>query len=1030
VANVLLMASGRVVRKGAAGGFLVRDSGAGANVVAFTLKSGATSGTRPFTIGQPIAKNDIPSNATLDLPGNNFQVKVKRRWNNGSVKHLIISGTWAATQNATLSVNVKPGTPPAGTDLTTADIVAANPQASYQAGAIGTVNLSSLIGSAPFRTFVQGPHMIECHYVADVGGGTELVVWFHVRCYSNGQCWVRVFCENSGLDNGSGSVAARATQTYVPTITIGGNVVYNNGGASITHYALTALMAEGWTGTDPQLTTLHDGDYLRNCKLWMNYGYRSPSAGTLNGLDQTYVPMDPGPNLPDMGGTGSDASIAIVPRCDALYVCTGDKRAFDALLCSSSSINTFAIRYRTKTARSVIKPSSFSTWNRDGPGAGGQTTSGAGANTWENNHDPSTGYSAYALTGEYWHYETMAMTAALHWLLPDNGDKGSGTSRLVEAQVRGTAWAHRTIGQYVAICPDDDLAAGQVAAEYRTILANQFTHYKAIIDAGTFMGLPFGVPWVYEYGAWDFAGTIAPWMQDFWNGVNGINSEIDALADADLPTMTSVRDFMYKFTVDRLGLAGDSTAFGFHRLASYFMIVSNNGTNNPTAWLADWGAIFTATYGAANSTLTNTLGGSSGSDPLEPWQGYWGDVHPAISYAVDHGYPGAQQAWHRLTGASNYATGAATFNNAPDWGVVPRTAVTRPSYLTSVATFTWIDAPNGNIATQAPAGVLATLSGYSSIEDVVEEWSSMWLRQESGDLGYHGGGHNGWPGNEVYAYRAPDASPLYRRILGPTPVASITTSTDTYADGAPPAMHTYYHLQWDELRDRFMQMGGQQYGNPGGGINGKVRSFNWNGGAPTDWNAAGTHPDQPSIQYGFGGGAAHPTSGNWYVWEKFQLKIWNRTSNTWTFNSGTANEERAYNAMAIDPVNNCAWSIGSSLNATSGFVQKWNLATNGCSNVAVTGNGAVAATTSAPNGICRDPVLNLFYVYCDDGVMRVFDPVALTITNVTMAGSAPGTAASYGSQSGIFGKMVFVNLLDAIYIKPAWNSPLKCFRVR
>ncbi|HEU4724947.1 MAG TPA: hypothetical protein VFU59_06560, partial [Candidatus Eisenbacteria bacterium] len=55
------------------------------------------------------------------------------------------------------------------------------------------------------------------------------------------------------------------------------------------------------------------------------------------------------------------------------------------------------------------------------------------------------------------------------------------------------------------------------------------------------------------------------------------------------------------------------------------------------------------------------------------FDGYWGNLRPALSYAVDHGAAGASAAYSRLTGASNYATGAATLNDVPVWGVKPRT---------------------------------------------------------------------------------------------------------------------------------------------------------------------------------------------------------------------------------------------------------------------------------------------------------------------------------------------------------------------
>src|SRR5690606_16857651 len=217
------------------------------------------SATLPFTVGMGFGEGDA-TNVVCDLE--HYQVDVKRRWLDGSVKHAIISGRAALTASTPLTVNVTAGTPPAGAAMAESDIIAAAPTASVQCGSFGTVSLASLLGS-PFRTWIAGPELIECHYRADVGGGTLLAVWFHVRLYADGRMRVRATVENGYLDNGSGAVATHTTRTYTATVTIGGTQVHN---ASVTHYPQTSWMAEGWIGGDPAVTALHDVAYLIGTK--------------------------------------------------------------------------------------------------------------------------------------------------------------------------------------------------------------------------------------------------------------------------------------------------------------------------------------------------------------------------------------------------------------------------------------------------------------------------------------------------------------------------------------------------------------------------------------------------------------------------------------------------------------------------------------------------------------------------------------------------------------------------------------------
>src|SRR5262249_39572050 len=140
---------------------------------------------------------------------------------------------------------------PSGTNLTGADIQAANPSASVTLSGIGTVSLSSLL-SMPFRTWISGPMMVEAHYRSAVGSDPTLLVWFHVRLFKSGRVWIRAIVENGYLD------VPTAAKSYMPTVNIGGAMVYNNGGKSLTHYAHTRWSAEAWIGGDPSITPRHD----------------------------------------------------------------------------------------------------------------------------------------------------------------------------------------------------------------------------------------------------------------------------------------------------------------------------------------------------------------------------------------------------------------------------------------------------------------------------------------------------------------------------------------------------------------------------------------------------------------------------------------------------------------------------------------------------------------------------------------------------------------------------------------------------
>jgi hypothetical protein len=474
----------------------------GPGIDSFTLKTTAATGAKEFSFGLWFDEGDVPSNFVLDIP--RYQVYVATRHNDGSVKIAFASGDVDLTQNVAKVINISLGTPPTGTNLTASDIATANPGASIQFGSNGTISLSTLLASAPHLIWNQGHKMIHAIYRADLGGSTLLQGAFEVKLWSTGKGWVRPMAENGFLNNSANTAAAsNADQSYVPTMIVNGATVYNNGGSSANHYKNAAYCgpefydAGGWVGSDPAVMISHSAK-MRKVKLFPNYIGTGPSGTVLNALNTNYVPLTLGPLPSDMGGTGATNFIGILPLWDAAYLTSGDARALKATLVASSSVNSYGIRFREFNSKKFVKPSAFSSWNKNGPsGSGSETVGGAG--TWEVNHHLSAGPTAYLITGDYWHYETMLAQASLCWLMPDNGSLGSGVNRELVRQTRGAAWMLRTVGQLCAFAPDTETAGGQIVADYRTLLDNNYGIHRATFESNV-SRVYTGSMYQYEYG--------------------------------------------------------------------------------------------------------------------------------------------------------------------------------------------------------------------------------------------------------------------------------------------------------------------------------------------------------------------------------------------------------------------------------------------------------------------------------------------------------------------------------------------------
>lgn len=618
----------------------------GGQITSFQLTA-SVSGKLPFTIGLGFKKGDVPSTPSLDIPDQ--QIIVKRRWNDGSVKHAIASGHIALSEKNPKLINVlrsSTSSSPIGKSLTATDIQRVNPQASVQFSGYETVNLSNLLAH-PVRTWISGPEMVESHYHSAVANDPTLNVWFFVRLYKNGRIWIRTIVENGNMDD------SRRSKSYVPTVIVGGAKIYDNGGNILTHYDHTRWCVEAWIGVDPQITPKHDTTYLIETKLVPNYWKRNPSEKAFKSLIQEYSPMDRGNLTDSMGRAGYQPQIGLLTKWDALYASSGDARAFRAALANASSLNSYPIVWRDAKTQFIVKPS-------DHPNFGLKTYQyRAGNNIWEMNHAPSEGYLAYLITGDYWYYETTLMHSSLVYLALNGGLTGLGVNRILVAETRGTAWNLRTLSQLVGIAPESDA----VAADYQKLLANNMKHWKSVKDR---LG-GAGIGYLYERNVnlYDH-GTIAPWMQHFFMQSLGMGSDLEPLPDMTI--YNEVRDWLYRGVV---GILGDSSGFCFNYGGSYKIKITDEGSKDPTTWFRDWRSVYVASFN--NPACGNWLEGKGSQSAENASTGYWGNLLPAIAYAVDHGAPGALAAWSRLINAGNWSVlENSGFDVSPNWGIVPR----------------------------------------------------------------------------------------------------------------------------------------------------------------------------------------------------------------------------------------------------------------------------------------------------------------------------------------------------------------------
>lgn len=645
-----------------------QGGGSAISGLAFSVQTDAANATYPFSTGVLVAEGAAPSNINTDL--SNYQVNVLSRWPDGSVKHAMVSGR-ASMTSTPATVTVASGTPQTGTALTRSQLetaITAAADTSISCGAFGAVDVVDILTSGFVRTFVSGHEMIECHYAADVGGGTNLRACFQIRYYADGRLWVR-----ETIENGKVGGSANADRTYDVTFTIGGATVYSTTG--MLHLQTTRVTRTGWIGGDPQVTCLHSAAYCSSTGLIPNYWRKTPGETFLNGLPQSYTPMSFGPYPLGSGaisGGGAGDWIAHQPRWASLYCSYPDKRTQRYMIAAAEAFNACGIVYRDASTNRVPRPGNWASLLTLGSGGGnGIANVGSGGNVreWEYAHHPGEAYSAWLFTGDFFHWETQAYNSFMCYGTNSVPIQGSGTTRVIGSQVRAICWALRTFGLCVGSAPDEVLSGedAQVVTDWRALLAANYSYWAGRVDAAGMN--PLGSLYNYSLGSWTTTGSEPAFMQAFWVGVNGWLSDLQPLTD--MTDMLKVRDWMYRRAVGLTGL-GNSDQYYWAYAGRYGVNVNDDNTTNATTYYTDWGQVWAATHGSANAETTTSLQGASGAVPSLP-DGYWGNFLPAISYAATHGVPGAYGGYSRMSGAANWSTFENSgFDEKPQWGILPR----------------------------------------------------------------------------------------------------------------------------------------------------------------------------------------------------------------------------------------------------------------------------------------------------------------------------------------------------------------------
>jgi hypothetical protein len=681
-----------------------------------------------------IRQTEIPQGQVVVVDGiTNVQVDVRNRWPDGSVKFALVSGRATVAAGTPVVVTLRAGTAAAaGTALTEADLLASGVDATLQFAGGTVVRLRNLIGVAAVgsatgaitagrvRVLASGPQMSAWLYCAPLGSNAHLTAWFEVRYFGGATVHVLPW-----IENGWTRVAGCAGQAGTLTFTLAGTTRFDQANVHVANHARVVaqdVFGVGyWSGSAPDLYAAPDPVYMQATRLVPTYLADTSAASTrLAALSQRYSPSQygqlttsprsSGGNATDngdfdtgMGDAGYHAGIGLLPEWDAFYLTSSaNQQAWWAVVANAMGYGRYGVHFRDEnTLRPVIPADAI---NKTLPQGSNYNIADVGANQfgsgetlptvaalvvngvnlkpeyWAQTHHPSAGYLAYLLTGHEFFLELSQFVAGTCFLRQNNVHRNyaSGYQQTNLETNRGAAWALRSIFQAASISVD----ASPPQTSFATIASNNiqlyFNNYVAS-PCGS-----FGVPRPYS----NFQPTAVParynvnaWELDFWVAVWGFGTSIGLpVASARATEMSRFFQWTGQWIVGRLGPLADANSYGYNAAGRENSVtIANSPTdapwnNNQGPWLSSWGEAFLLTQGASNATNSTPALGSfdSNNGSFPDATSYWGNLQPAISYAVDLGVPGAVAAYARMTNAPNWSQFVAAVNTAPVWAVRPR----------------------------------------------------------------------------------------------------------------------------------------------------------------------------------------------------------------------------------------------------------------------------------------------------------------------------------------------------------------------
>ncbi len=1007
----------------------------------FTVSSSSSQLTLPFCMGFAFRRGDVPAGCTVKSDKGSLQVTVKNRWPDGSLKFAILAGQVEALASTGVLVSLILVTDAkAGTAVPTTRLAGSGAVAEIGCGSFGTVTWQGTDWNSPFKVWAEGDAMSSWIYRKPVGADAHLVAWLEVRMWANGAIEMLPWIENGYLQ-----VAGPSNKLAAYSFKLGG-VQRMSATIDLKHHQRTPLISgpalSYWVGTDAGVIARQNAAYLQASELVPSYQASvAANAAVVQSLVASYTPLQAG-NLKydsdSMASSGYQDPIGLLPQHDVLFLVADSAATYNAVVRNGFSAGRYGIHYRDETTFRPLRFSTYPTLNiRSGQGfkdTGGSTNgrytpvaSGGNPPQWDVAHSPSVGFVAYLATGRFYFMEEVQFATTANYL--GNGDNAvlrTGSKGLVQPcpgawQTRACAWDWRARVQALCVTPDDDTG---LRSEFIASVEANIDHFhgRYVAQANN----PYG--WIKPGETYD--GSFqkgSPWQQDFVTAAFGYSLSLDLpVSSASATKLAAFFAWKAKSAVMRLGTRD---GFWYVNGVPYTLIISPSSTPNYDTGTGPWHATELAAYQATYAVVPAWMGATEGKLAGEIMPGeraLWGNLIPAIAYAVRHNVPGAKAAYERVRAASNWKTLSDAFNVRPVWAVKPAresVAIQQPEIIPPVVPVAQVGDPVW--LTGAALGAWTEIANTSGAGgSAVDAYSGFAYNDATNEiLIAAAGGHSDSSDNRVVALALAVDRPVWRQLAAPSPNVQIDVAY--YADGKPSSRHTYSTSFYSPQLNKIMLFGARgTWGNAH--FFSTVDSFDL---ATNTWDPAGTHPNMPS-----GGLGAVQVKATGEVWSTTLAK-WSPVSRTWTQPISKRSSDLIRWPIAHDTTRNqlfsLNWADGMGYSTLGVFATRTPI--NGSEQISVTFNPSAAlnsfiADKPTYSAMDYDPANDQFLFYCGQGSgagrIYVVKPNASNVWDMSVFALSSAVRPPATPGAGINSRFRYIPKLRGFVLMPHGKSNL------